>query len=143
MIAEVSSVANGGSRLAPSRPRRWRLTALSHGSPQTDMLRWSRRLGLGVRLCSVVAEDSMERYAQLAHDGDEGEAGGLACVAQLDDQRARADVALVATAGLHGDQQRPQRCQSVDQFGQTFRMHPGYRPGPMGQPSNPDQATNR
>ena len=82
MIAEVSSGANGGSRLALSRRRLRRLTALSHRSRQTQMPLWSRRSGLGVRPCFVVTDDGVERGEQLAHDSDDGEACRLTCVAQ-------------------------------------------------------------
>src|SRR3954447_25638472 len=82
MAAEVSFVSIGGSRLALARPRLRRLTALSGRSARTPMPRWSRRSAVGLRPCTVVADDCVERGEQLSHDGDDGEACGLTCVAQ-------------------------------------------------------------
>src|SRR3974390_1055201 len=82
MIAEGWSAAIVGSRLALPRPRLRRLPALSRHAPRTEMPRWSRRSGLGVRPWRVVADDGVERGQQLAHDGDEGEACGFAGIAQ-------------------------------------------------------------
>src|SRR5690242_16760879 len=89
MATEVSFVSIVGSRLALSRPRLRRLTALSRRPARTWEPRWSRRSGLGVRPCLVVADDGVEGGKQFAHDSDDGEAGGFACVAQASVEAAQ------------------------------------------------------
>src|SRR5882672_4640052 len=81
-MAEVSAASIAGSRLALSRSRLRRLTALSRRSPQPEWQPWLRRSGLGMCPGPLIAQHGVEDGEQLAHGGDEGEAGGFAGVAQ-------------------------------------------------------------
>src|SRR6266404_3737569 len=82
-MAEVSAASIAGSRRALSRSRMRRLTALSRRSPRPVWLPWLRRSA--VRACPgfAVAQHGVENGEQLAHGGDEGEAGRFAGVAQM------------------------------------------------------------
>ena len=82
VMAEGSAASIAGSRRALSRPRLRRLTALSRRSPQPVWPPWLRRSALGDCPGLVVAQDGVEDGQQLAHDGDEGEAGGFAGLTQ-------------------------------------------------------------
>src|SRR6476469_3986137 len=90
--------------LALTRPRLRRLTALSRRSARTQKPRWSRRSGLGECPCLVVADDGVERGEQLAHDGDDGEAGVFASVAQASVEAAQRRV--VADGDQAGHEER-------------------------------------
>src|SRR5262249_21912633 len=61
-----------------SRPRLRRLTALSRRSPPPRGLPLLRRSDLGLCPRFVVAQNGIEDGQQLAHRGDEGEAGRVA-----------------------------------------------------------------
>ena len=82
MVAEVSATSIAGSRRALSRPRLRRLTALSRRSPRPVWLPSLRRSGLTLGPGFAVAQHGIEDGQQLAHHGDEGEAGRFSGLAQ-------------------------------------------------------------